>query len=325
MENLWGNMIIIFDRVQFGAIVVIATLAILGAGCAPVPLPKLAIESDVSTDKAGLTEKSSVIAVDSKSLTTAIDIQSTAASASGAAVAVVKPAVAKLVKEEQALGQNIKTPSAAPDITTKDAAVVAQPVDSRIEYTLAKKYYNEGRYESVIAVLESRIQSHSKDFKSIDLLVLTYTKFANRLVDKANLLEAKSVLEKAVSIQPGNKKLKKQLALVEKQQQAERYYQTGLNELKRGNKNKAFDAFNNVLLLKSNHDMAKQQIVKMKSNVVQSLHHKAMRLYKSQELELAIMSWDKVLKINPAHELARLYRGRAVELKKRLDSLPASN
>lgn len=425
-------MIIMFDRVQFAAIVVIVAVV----GCAPVPLPKLTVESEyVPTDKAGLTDKvenyqqaadkSSVIALDSKSLGAAMDIQSAAAGGSGA---VVKSAVAAVVKEEQAkpaenltpiqrvkkgiaflktgdvvgakkeffivldrqpenttakmmlrqieltpaeyfqgydiddprpylakpgdtfstlaaqylksalefhilakfnnyknserlvLGQKIKIPLAEQD---KDAVVAAGPADNRIEYTLAEKYYNEGRYESAIAVLEPRIQSHSKDFKSIDLLVLIYTKFANLLVNKANLLEAKSVLEKAVSIQPGNKRLKKQLAFVEKQRQAERHYQKGLKELKRGNKNKAFDAFNNALLLKPNHGMAKQQIVKMKSNVVKSLHHKAMRLYKDQELELAIVNWTKVLKINPAHELARLYRGRAVELKERLDSLPA--
>lgn len=193
---------------------------------------------------------------------------------------------------------------------------------ARIEYTLAKKYYDDGRYVSAIAVLEPRTELHKSDYKAIDLLVLTYTKYANHLVNKANLLEAQTILKKAVSIQPGNKELKKRLAFVKRQREAERQYRNGLAALKKGSRDKAFDAFNSALSLKPDHKMAKKQIVKMKSSVINALHRKAMKLYKNQELELAINNWNKVLKINPDHELARLYRARAVELKERLDKLP---
>jgi tetratricopeptide (TPR) repeat protein len=226
------------------------------------------------------------------------------------------------------VGQEIKIPSliSRQDKKVKETKTKVKKKreysETKIEYTLATKYYNDGRYVSAIAVLEPRIQAHKKDYKSIDLLVLTYTKYANHLVNKANLLEAHTILKKAVSIQPGNKELTNRLAFVEKQREAERHYRNGLVALKKGSRDKAFDAFNNALLLKPDHKMAKKQIVKMKSSVIKSLHKKAMKLYKNQELELAISNWNKVLKINPDHELARLYRARAVELKERLDKLP---
>lgn len=190
-----------------------------------------------------------------------------------------------------------------------------------VEYNLAKKYYDQGRFQSAIAVLEPRVQSQQNDFSSRDLLVLTYTKYAFYLVDKANLLEAQTVLEKAVSIQPNNRRLKSQLNRIEKQRNADRLYSDGVRLLKAGNNEKALDSFHQAVKLQPNHELAKKQIAKLQTSVIESLHKKAMTLYTNQELDDAIMNWDKVLKINPKHELAKLYRQRAIELKERLDKL----
>jgi len=221
---------------------------------------------------------------------------------------------------ELVAGKIIKIPSVL--VAKKPQKIPRKPVAPvNVEYNLAKKYYSQGRYQSAIAVLEPRVQSQQSDIPSRDLLVLTYTKYAFYLVDKANLLEAQTVLEKAVVIQPDNRKLKSQLYIIEKQRNADRFYSEGIKSLKAGNNEKALEFFNKVAKLQPNHELAKKQIVKLEASVIDNLHKKAMTLYSNQELDDAIMNWDKVLKLNPKHELAKLYRQRAIELKVRLDKL----
>ena len=219
------------------------------------------------------------------------------------------------------VGQIIKIPTEAPEIEPEIKPIVktntSKPVN--VEYNLAKKYYDQGKYQAAIAILEPRVQSDQSDLASRDLLVLTYTKYAFYLVDKANLLEAKTILEKAVIIQPNNQRLLKQLTIVENQREADRLYTIGVNTLKTGNRDEAFELFNRVLKLQPEHAMAQQQYSKLTADVVDSLHKQAMRLYKDQELAAAIGYWDKLLKINPDHELAKLYRSRAIELQKKFD------
>ena len=109
----------------------------------------------------------------------------------------------------------IETPKTKPEI--KPTVTTSAPKPGNVEYNLAKKYYDQGRYQAAMAILEPKVQSDHSDLPARDLLVLTYTKYAFYLVDKANLLEAKTILEKAVIIQPNNKRLLQQLMAVERE------------------------------------------------------------------------------------------------------------
>ncbi|MFV2057916.1 MAG: tetratricopeptide repeat protein [Thiohalomonadales bacterium] len=190
------------------------------------------------------------------------------------------------------------------------------------EYMIAKKYYDQGQYKSSIAVLEANIQNNKKDYDSKDLLVMAYTKYAQFLEKQANLIEAQTVLVKAISMQPENKALQVQITRVNNQRKAEKAYQTGMKALSKGNEYEAYAAFENTLALAPNNEPARTQMTRLKSSVTKSLHDKAMTLYKNQDIKAAIGNWDRLLMIDPDHELARLYRGRAIELQKRLDKLP---
>jgi lipoprotein NlpI len=44
-----------------------------------------------------------------------------------------------------------------------------------------------------------------------------------------------------------------------------------------------------------------------------------MLAYRRQHLKEAISAWDKVLELDPDHELARLNRARALELQEKLE------
>ena len=208
-------------------------------------------------------------------------------------------------------GQIIKVPGKRP----MEAPVMPTGEESRAQQ--AKRFYDAGKYQDAIELLESGGESG----EGRDLLVLSYIKYADELAQKANLLEAQNILEKAVSIQPGNDKLKKQLKQVERQREAVRLYKAGTDAVAAGDSAKALDAFSAVLKLDPTHEGAKKQIVSMKSDAVDSLHKDAMTEYRKQNLEKAIDLWDRVLMLDPSHELAKLYRARAVELKDKLQKL----
>jgi tetratricopeptide (TPR) repeat protein len=222
-------------------------------------------------------------------------------------------------------GETIRVPGKAPMPTPPSTLAKpphkAEPSDSEIQYSLAKRYYDAGKYQDAIDLLEKSVQERPKDLKARDLLVLSYTRYAEKLAEKANLLEAQTVLEKALSMQPRNKKLRQQLKHLENQREADRLYQSGVEALQAGKEDKAFEDFNKVLDLDPNHALAKKQILSLKSDIIDEYHKQAMQLYRKQKLDAAIAIWDKVLALDPDHELARLYRARAIELKERLKKL----
>lgn len=206
-------------------------------------------------------------------------------------------------------GQVIKVPGKRP----AEAQITAAE-ESRVQQ--AKRLNDAGRYPEAIEVLEAGDSAEGRD-----LLVLAYSKYAEELVQKANLPEAQNMLEKAMVIQPGNEKLKKQLKQMERQREVARLYKTGTDAIAVGDGAKALDAFGAVLKLDPTHEGAKKQVVAMKADALESMHKDAMAEYRKQNLDKAIDLWDRVLMLDPGHELAKLYRARAVELKDKLQKL----
>jgi nucleoid-associated protein YgaU len=204
-------------------------------------------------------------------------------------------------------GQTIKIPGTKPP-------EVAAVEDSA--YQKAKRSYDAGKYSEAIATLEG---SSTESAEARDLLVLSYTKYADELAQKAELLEAQSVLEKAVSIQPNNEKLKKQLKQVEARREAAKLYEQGTDAVAAGDSAKALDLFTQVLKLDPTNEAAKKQIANLKGDAIEAIHKEALAEYNKQNLDKAISLWDSVLTMDPNHERAKLYRSRAIELKKNLE------
>ncbi|NOX76556.1 MAG: LysM peptidoglycan-binding domain-containing protein [Gammaproteobacteria bacterium] len=223
------------------------------------------------------------------------------------------------------IGQSIRIPG-VPEIVKlppkkKKTAATSTTDETKLRLALARRLYESGKYQEAIDHLESLEDTGPYVSKRRDLLVLTYAQYANVLTEKAELLEAEAVLEKAVSMEPKNRKLKNQLARIRNQRKASTLYNTGLQALNEGNQDKAYEAFSKVLELNPKHEMARRKVTEMKSEVIESLHKSAMQHYRKQELDKAIGIWDKVLEMDPDHELAKLYRARAIGLKKRFDKL----
>lgn len=87
--------------------------------------------------------------------------------------------------------------------------------------------------------------------------------------------------------------------------------------------------------LQKDYDSAYQLIIKAKglkqkqtalaktiiNSITEAYHRTAVLYFRDQDLERAIHLWDKILKIDPEHESAKIYRSRATELNLRLKNL----
>ena len=58
-----------------------------------------------------------------------------------------------------------------------------------------------------------------------------------------------------------------------------------------------------------------------RNKVSEHYHQQALRLYRNQKLDEALVYWDRILTINPSDDLALVYKDRVKALKEKLDSL----
>jgi len=202
-------------------------------------------------------------------------------------------------------------------------AKVSKPKFSEniVKYNLANRYYQSGKYQNSIDVLESSKYDTSKHAKIRDLLVLAYTAYARELVSRADMLEAQTILEKALTMQPKNKTIRRQLQSVKNVREAEKVYKTAIDAYNKGKSKQAFKSFARVLSLNPTHKKAKKYHSKIKSVVVDTYHKKALQYYRRQKLSKAIIEWNSLLKVDPSNDLARIYRSRAIELQKKFEKL----
>lgn len=63
------------------------------------------------------------------------------------------------------------------------------------------------------------------------------------------------------------------------------------------------------------------ETAKLKKELVDKYHRQASSEFRRQDLEPAIANWDKVLRIDPAHNNAKVFRARAIDLKERLSKI----
>lgn len=217
------------------------------------------------------------------------------------------------------IGKTIKIPGKRP----KSLTLVGKSKKKQADLKLAQKHFDSGRYQKAIVLLEKMLRGNAKDTKSRNLLVLSYTKYAKSWVEKNDFGNAQMVIEKALRIKPKDRTLRSKLKDIENWRKADRLYESGLESLQAGEEDRAYGTFRQVLKLNPDHTLAKKQIVNIKADVIDTYHKQAMKLYRKQQLDGAIEIWDKVLALNSDHELAKLFRARALELKERLKKLGA--
>ncbi|MEP1445354.1 MAG: LysM domain-containing protein [Paraglaciecola sp.] len=89
-------------------------------------------------------------------------------------------------------------------------------------------------------------------------------------------------------------------------------------------KEEPFNAFENFKMateLDGQNDLAMEEMLVLQKEIADKYHREASSAFRRQELDLAIEKWDMVLKVNPDHSSAKLYRAQALELQEKLDNL----
>lgn len=172
-------------------------------------------------------------------------------------------------------------------------------------------------YPKAIGQLEAALARDGADAEARDLLPAVYLLQGRSLRRQGKLTEARNVLEKAVSAQPGNRAARDELQGVETQLRAEEAYRNGVQAESAGELEKAYSAFRKALELDPNHSMAQQRLAKTKLDLVEDYTKKAMAAFRRQDLEEAIRRWDAVLGLDPSNELAKLRKAEAEDLEKR--------
>ena len=82
-----------------------------------------------------------------------------------------------------------------------------------------------------------------------------------------------------------------------------------------------FSAFENYKMatnLDDNNEQAMEEMLVLQKEIADKYHREASSAFRRQELDIAIANWDKVLKVDPDHSSAKLYRAQAIELKEKL-------
>lgn len=204
-------------------------------------------------------------------------------------------------------------PSAAPATEVKEEEQIAAIHNNAMQLAEA------GNYAQAIAHLESGLMEFPDDTTGNSLLVHYYAIHAQDLSNSGNNQTAYKTLEKAALIAPENREIAQLITQIKKRLTAEEHYQSGKDYLAAGDLEKSYDAFSQALALYPDYQDAKEQLETLRSALIASLHKKAMTKYREQQLDQAIELWNKILKIDPSHLNAQVYRSQAQDLKMRIE------
>jgi tetratricopeptide (TPR) repeat protein len=208
-------------------------------------------------------------------------------------------------------GRSIKIPGKKP-APGKVAPVIEQPSvqleTSNLRLSEAKTLYANGRFADAIHVLEQLRVEGGASAEVDDFLITAYVGHAKKLADAGRIAEAKKVLAKASSTYPTNEHLKRQLEQTGANQRAEQTYNEGNQWLNDGELIKAYAAYTRTLTLEPEHSGAKAALKKLKPQVVEAYYADSVRARRRQNFTEALDSLNKLLEIEPNHELAKANR-----------------
>lgn len=99
---------------------------------------------------------------------------------------------------------------------------------------------------------------------------------------------------------------------------AHRLQDESVSLLEQGHKDQALARLGEALAIDPRLQPAGAEAAALRSQLLDSYHERAIVLYRDQQLDQAIVLWNRVLAIAPGYEPALVYRARALEIKQRL-------
>lgn len=189
------------------------------------------------------------------------------------------------------------------------------------DYDRAKELYDAGNLDEVVPFLETVIDTYPESAGIRELLISSYSNQADQFIEEKKFPSARTNLEKAVNLDPSNEHLISRLTNIEDEIEADRLFVVASRLADEGRLEKAYQTYSQVLVYSPDHASAQQEHKRVGLELAEQYHRQGMQLFRQHKLDEAIAYWDKVLEINPDHNLAPGYRARALELKKQLKRL----
>ncbi len=213
------------------------------------------------------------------------------------------------VSDNLEAGRMLKIPGKKPP-PAKTVAVEQPPSPevSGLRLPEAKALYANGQFADAISALEQIRSEKGASAEVDDFAVTVYSAYAKKLTDSGQPSEANKLLSKAVPLYPANERLKKQLENMGVNRNAEQSYQEGNQYLNDGELGKAYAAYEKTLKLAPEHAGAQMALLKIKPQVVEAYYADAVRARRRQNYSEALGYLDKLLEIDPNHELAKANR-----------------
>ncbi|MBV2096116.1 MAG: tetratricopeptide repeat protein, partial [Candidatus Thiodiazotropha sp. (ex Codakia orbicularis)] len=220
-------------------------------------------------------------------------------------------------------------PMAATEVTEEppqqqaEQPVEEAPVAMTVEEALssARGLHGEGNLSAAIYLLENESSQHPDSKELQKLLADYYNEHADQLINRGELNDARTTLEKLIILDSSDDQAINKLILVEDSIEAGKLMLAAQDQQNAGNLEQAYQTYGQVLTYDPENQIAKDSRLVVRDQLTDSYHRRAMQLFRKQELDDAIGFWNKILELNPNHSLAPGYKARALEMKQQLQKI----
>ena len=229
------------------------------------------------------------------------------------------------------------TPGATPDATdapsANDQMARLSPADSAVAEELkavtikrailkAKGYSDRNDHSSALNHLEEGLLEYPDAAELQSAAIASYIRLSDQQAAAGQLGDAEKSLRRASEIAPNDPQVGDLLAVLERRQQVENLFQEASQLQGQGKTVEAFEIYKRITVLEPEHAAANKQVAKLKPAVTETYHRQGMIALRQQDLDTAISKLGKALEVDPDYTPARLERDRAIDLKKKIESLP---
>ncbi|MEW8039654.1 MAG: LysM peptidoglycan-binding domain-containing protein [Candidatus Thiodiazotropha endolucinida] len=207
--------------------------------------------------------------------------------------------------------------------SSAEQAVEEQPTAMTAEEVLstAMGLHAEGNLSAAIYLLENEIGQLPNAQELPKLLAGYYNEHADQLINRGDLDNARTILEKLIILDSSDDAAINKLILVEDKIEAQKLMRAAQDQQTAGNMEEAYQTYTQVLTYDPENSAAQASQLSVRDQLTDSYHRSAMQLFRKQELDEAIAFWNKILALNPNHPLAPGYKARALEMKQQLQKI----
>jgi tetratricopeptide (TPR) repeat protein len=208
-------------------------------------------------------------------------------------------------------------------LSPAEVTMETEPVAMTAEEALssARGLHNEGNLSAAIYLLENEISLQPNAKELPKLLADYYNEHADQLISRGDLDNARNTLEKLIILDSSDDAAINKLILVEDKIEAKKLLRTAQDQETAGNLEQAYQAYMQVLTYDPENSAAQASQLSVRDQLTDSYHRRAMQLFRKQELDEAIVFWNKILELNPNHPLAPGYKARALQMKQQLQKI----